>query len=75
MLVLTRRHNESIVIGGTSGTERLLKLTILGIRGGSVKLGIEVPDHIPVHRHEIWERICARFPNGQSNGADAGAVQ
>jgi len=58
MLVLSRKSNESIVIGAANGIERLMKLTVIGVRGGTVKLGIEVPDNIPVHRLEVWERIC-----------------
>ena len=59
MLVLSRRSNESIVIGGSGGLDRLLKLTVIRISTGTVKLGIEVPDDIPVHRLEVWERIRA----------------
>lgn len=62
MLVLSRKSNESIVIGGSSGVERLMKLTVLGIRGRTVKLGIEVANEIPVHRWEVWERIRAGTP-------------
>jgi carbon storage regulator len=59
MLVLTRRSNESIVIGKSNGVERLLKLTVLGVSGGTVKLGIEAAEDIPIHRWEVWQRICA----------------
>jgi len=59
MLVLSRKNNESIVIGPSRGFERLLKLTVIRIRGGTVKLGIEAADDIPVHRWEVWQRICA----------------
>jgi carbon storage regulator CsrA len=59
MLVLSRKSNESIVIGGSSGFERLLKLTVICVSGGMVKLGIEVADDVPVHAWEVWQRICA----------------
>jgi carbon storage regulator CsrA len=59
MLVLSRKSNESIVIGGVSGFERLLKLTVIRIHVGTVRLGIEVADDVPVHRWEVWERIRA----------------
>ena len=39
MLVLTRKNNESVVIGGSGGFERLLKVTVLQIDGGKVRLG------------------------------------
>ena len=59
MLVLSRRNRESVVVGGPSGVERLLKVTVLEIRGGSVRLGFEAGDDFPVHRWEVWERIRA----------------
>ena len=57
MLVLSRKNQESVVIGGSDGFHRLLKVTVLGIRGANVKLGFEVDPSVPVHRGEIWERI------------------
>jgi carbon storage regulator len=57
MLVLTRKNRESVVIGGADGFHRLLKVTVLEITGGRVRLGFEVDPDIPVHRSEVWERI------------------
>ena len=57
MLVLSRRNQESVVVGGASGFERLLKVKVLEIKGEKVKLGFEVDPGIPVHRLEVWERI------------------
>ena len=57
MLVLSRRSQESVVIGGSDGLNRLLKVTVLGIKGTNVKLGFEVDADVPVHRLEVWERI------------------
>lgn len=65
MLVLSRKSQESIVVGGSNGFERLLKVTVLQIQGGKVRLGFEVDEDVPVHRLEVWERICA---NGGTNG-------
>ncbi len=59
MLVLSRKNQESVVIGGDDGIHRLLKVTVLGIRGTQVKLGFEVDPDVPVHRSEVWERINA----------------
>ena len=59
MLVLSRKNRESVVIGGDDGLHRLLKVTVLGIQGTNVKLGFEVDAGVPVHRSEVWERICA----------------
>jgi carbon storage regulator CsrA len=60
MLVLSRKSKEVVVIGGGGALERLLKITVLEIAGGKVKLGFDVDGDIPVHRLEIWERISAR---------------
>ncbi len=57
MLVLSRKSRESVVVGGADGLHRLLKVTVLDIRGGKVKLGFEVDEDVPVHRWEIWQRI------------------
>ena len=59
MLVLSRKSRESVVIGGTDGFHRLLKVTVIGIQGTNVKLGFEVDPCVPVHRSEVWERIRA----------------
>lgn len=59
MLVLSRKNRESVVIGGGGGLERVLKVTVLEIDSGKVKLGFEVDSDIPVNRLEVWERIRA----------------
>ena len=74
MLVLSRKSQESVVVGGSDRFERMLKVTVLAIRGGKVKLGFEVDADVPVHRLELWEQIiaCAR-PGGQTLRAPAAA--
>jgi len=47
MLVLTRRENESLVIGGD------IKLTILAVKGGQVRVGIDAPKDVSIHRQEL----------------------
>ena len=59
MLVLSRKIQESVVIGGCDGFERLLKVTVVEIEGGRVRLGFQVDKDVPVHRWEVWERILA----------------
>ena len=59
MLVLTRKIEQAIAVGGAAGFENLLKITVLGIRNGSVKLGFEVDASVPVHRWEVWQQIHA----------------
>ena len=65
MLVLSRKYRESVVVGGSGGFSRLLKVTVLEITGGKVKLGFEVDADIPVHRLEIWERLLAKGELGR----------
>ena len=43
MLVLSRRSQESVVVGGASEVDRMLKVTVLEINGGRVRLGFDVP--------------------------------
>ena len=64
MLVLSRKSQEAVVVGGSEsdGFAGLLKVTVIEIRGGRVRLGFEVNKGVPVHRWEVWERI---HPNGQ----------
>ena len=63
MLVLSRKSLEAVVIGGSGAFARMLKVTVLEINGGKVRLGFEVDKDVPVHRWEVWERI-------QANGAE-----
>jgi carbon storage regulator len=62
MLVLTRKSRESVVIGGSDRFQRVMKVTVLEVRGEKVKLGFEVDVDVPVHRSEVWERV---FGNGR----------
>ena len=56
MLILTRRFGESIKIGDE------VTVTVLGIKGGQVRLGFCAPPTVPVHREEVYERIKAQKP-------------
>ena len=51
MLLLTRKINESIILNDD------IKIKILGTKGNQVRIGIEAPNHISVHREEIWLKI------------------
>ena len=62
MLVLSRKIQESVVVGVSDGFQRILKVKVLEIRGEKVKLGFDVDPDVPVHRLEVWERI---FGNGR----------
>ena len=56
MLVLSRKRNESIIIG-TGPTQATV--VVVEIRGDKVRLGIEASKEVPVHRQEVWEAIEA----------------
>jgi carbon storage regulator len=51
MLVLSRQRDESIIIGDN------VVVTVVDIRGDKVRLGIEAPKEVPVHRQEVYEAI------------------
>ena len=51
MLVLSRKRGESIVIGDD------IQITVVEIRGDKVKLGLVGPNHVPIHREEVFRRI------------------
>ena len=74
MLVLPRKNEESVVVGGSGNFERLLEVTVLEIRGGSVTLGFEAAADVSVHRREVWEKISARGRPDHLAGATAAAV-
>jgi carbon storage regulator CsrA len=57
MLVLSRKTEESVVVGGHERFEPILRVTVLAIDGGRVSLGFEASEDVPVHRWEVWERI------------------
>ena len=51
MLILTRRIGEAVIIGDE------VSVTVLSINGAQVRLGVNAPRSVPVHREEIYERI------------------
>lgn len=57
MLVLSRKNDQAVVIGGSDHFEHVVRVTVLGINGESVKLGFEANKDVLVHREEVWERI------------------
>ena len=62
MLILTRRTGETVMIGNE------VTLTVLGVKGNQVRIGINAPKNVPVHREEIYERIKRELSGGEVNG-------
>jgi carbon storage regulator len=61
MLILTRRVGETVMIGND------VTVTVLGVKGNQVRIGINAPKNVAVHREEIFERI-KREQQGESQG-------
>lgn len=53
MLILTRRVGESLIIGDN------VKVTVLGIKGHQVRIGIDAPKDVTVHRDEVYQKVVA----------------
>ena len=66
MLVLTRKLGENIRIGDS------VKITVLEVRSGQVKLGIEAPPEVKVHREEIYARIQEENRRAQNSKPEGG---
>lgn len=62
MLVLSRRLGETLIIGDD------IKITVLGISGNQVRLGIAAPKDVSVHREEVYRRIQDEIGHAPANG-------
>jgi carbon storage regulator len=78
MLILTRRVGESIMIGSD------VELTVLGVKGAQIRVGVRAPKNVAVHREEIYERIqreaaeaaeAARAARGAKAAAEASEAE
>jgi carbon storage regulator len=65
MLILTRRVGETVMIGDD------VTITVLGVKGNQVRVGINAPKHVAVHREEIYERIKREQQGGGSEGGSS----
>ena len=64
MLILTRRVNETLMIGDD------VTVTVLGAKGNQVRIGVDAPKSVEVHREEIYQRI-QREKNGEGQPKNA----
>jgi carbon storage regulator len=64
MLILTRRVGETVMIGND------VTVTVLGVKGNQVRIGINAPKNVAVHREEIYERIKREQQGGDHHHQD-----
>ena len=76
MLVLTRKPQETVVVGGADMSQPMLSITVVEITSGKVRLGFQADTAVQIHRGEVWQRIqdndrpstCAPGPGPPATG-------
>jgi carbon storage regulator len=69
MLILTRRVGETVMIGND------VTVTVLGVKGNQVRVGINAPKNVAVHREEIYERIKREQQGGEHDGESQSSAE
>jgi carbon storage regulator len=68
MLILTRRVGETVMIGNE------VTVTVLGVKGNQVRIGVNAPKDVAVHREEIYERIKREEDQESRSGASVSKI-
>lgn len=63
MLILTRRIGETLMVGDE------VSVTVLGVKGNQVRIGVNAPKEVAVHREEIYQRVLEERKSGKINNA------
>lgn len=69
MLILTRRVGETVMIGEE------VTVTVLGVKGNQVRIGVNAPKHVAVHREEIFERIKREQDGDQAHAHNGSELE
>jgi carbon storage regulator len=69
MLILTRRVGETVMIGND------VTVTVLGVKGNQVRIGINAPKNVAVHREEIYERIKREQQDSEGGESKASSAE
>jgi carbon storage regulator len=64
MLILTRRIGEALMVGDE------VTITVLGVKGNQVRLGVDAPRDVAVHREEIYQKIQSEKPRDPEDAGD-----
>lgn len=67
MLVLTRKLDQPIMIGDPADPKNVIEIMVVEIRGDQVRIGINAPRDVTVHRKEVWMQVQAEKQRDQGN--------
>ena len=67
MLVLARKSQQSVVIAANNASDELVRVTVVEVCGGRVKLGFQADNDLTIHREEVWERVCGERETAKPN--------